>query len=280
VIDVHTHPVLVEETMEKDPDMLRVVREVFGLGNRPQPLRTFLLHMEVAGVDKSVLLPIDCTTTRGAKIYSNEQIAELVEAAPDKFIGFASVDPHSGTAPQELERAVKDLELGGLKLAPSIQNFRPNDEKLFPIYEKAVELDLPIMMHSGVSWEPGTTLKQCHPSLLEDVALRFPGLRICVAHFGWPWVMDTVALMLKYENIYADTSCLYFDTPKEFIQFTFSKQIPTTWIERTLRRQVMFGSNFPRIETVKMVEAVKSLGLSEGAAELVFEKNAERFLGR
>lgn len=279
MIDVHTHPVLVEETMKKDKDMLRVVREVFGLGNRAQPLETFLLHMEVAGIDRSVLLPIDCTTTRGCKIFSNEQIADLVDLAGDRFIGFASVDPHSKTAPEDLERAIKDLGLVGLKLAPSIQEFRPDDEKIFPIYERALELDIPVMMHSGLSWEPGTKLKSCHPGLLEEVAVKFPKLKICIAHFGWPWVMDTASLMLKYPNIYADTSCLYADTPLEFIQFTFSKQIPTTWIERTFRNQVMFGSNFPRIETVKMVEAVKSLGFTEGAVELIFRKNAERFLG-
>ena len=63
-----------------------------------------------------------------------------------------------------------------------------------------------------------------------------------------------------------------------FVGFTFSSQIPTTWIERTLRNQVMFGSNYPRIETVKMVDAVSSLGFSEGAAGLIFEENARRFM--
>ena len=37
MIDVHTHPVLVQETMEKDKDMERIVREVFDLQNRASP---------------------------------------------------------------------------------------------------------------------------------------------------------------------------------------------------------------------------------------------------
>lgn len=280
MIDVHTHPVLVQEMMEKDKEMIRVTKEVFGLHNRPQPLETFLLQMEVSGVDRSVLLPIDCTTSRGCKIFSNEQIAELVQMAGGEFIGFASVDPHSSDAPRELEGAIRDLGLLGLKLAPGIQEFRPDDEKLFPIYGMAQELGVPLLIHSGLSWEPGSKMEQCHPGLLEKVAAAFPRLRICLAHFGWPWVRETVALMLKYPNVYADTSCLYADTPAEFVQFIFSREVPTTWLERSLRNQVMFGSNYPRIETVKMVEAFSGLGLTQGAKKLIFERNAERFIGR
>lgn len=279
MIDVHTHPVLVQEIMDRDGDMLRKVREVFDLQNRPQPLETFFLQMEVSGVDRSVLLPIDCTTSRGCKIYSNEQIAQLVEMGEGKFIGFASVDPQSKTAPDDLEAAVKDLGLEGLKLAPGIQEFSPDQPGVFPVYERAAELGIPVMMHSGLSWEPGSQLEPCRPLLLERVAVKFPELRICIAHFGWPWIMETAALMMKYPNIYADTSCLYADTPMEFLNFTFSKQIPTTWIERTLRNQVMFGSNYPRIETVKMVDAVRSLGFSRGAERLIFEDNARKFIG-
>ena len=279
MIDVHTHPVLVEETMKKDKQMLKVTKEVFGLHNRPQPLETFLLQMDVAGVDKSVLLPIDCTTSRGSRIHSNQQIAELVDRAKGRFIGFASVDPHSKTAPDDLEKAVKDLGLKGLKLAPGIQEFRPDDEKVFPIYRKASELGISLLIHGGLSWEPGSKLDPCRPLLLENVAVKFPKLKICIGHFGWPWVMDTVALMFKYPTIHADMSCLYADTPMEFIHHTFSSQVPTTWIERSLRNQVMFGSNYPRIETVKMVEAVRALGLTEGALERIFQKNAESYLG-
>jgi predicted TIM-barrel fold metal-dependent hydrolase len=83
---------------------------------------------------------------------------------------------------------------------------------------------------------------------------------------------------MKYPNLYTDTACLYADTPMEFVNFTFSGQIPTTWIERTLRNQVMFGSNYPRFVTVNMVEAVRSLGFSMGATRLIFRENARKFM--
>jgi predicted TIM-barrel fold metal-dependent hydrolase len=100
-----------------------------------------------------------------------------------------------------------------------------------------------------------------------------------LAHWGWPWVWDATALALKYPNVFLDTSCLYYDGPTEFFQFVFSKQIPTTLIERSLRNQVVFGSNYPRVEIKNIVRALKSLSLTEGCLEKIFSTNAERLLG-
>ena len=104
-------------------------------------------------------------------------------------------------------------------------------------------------------------------------------MKIVIAHFAWPWVLEAVMLALKYPNVYIDTSCLYFDNPVDFVNFVMTKQVPLTVIERSLRNQIVFGSNYPRVEIKNMVKAVKSLELSEGCLELVFRKNAERLLG-
>jgi predicted TIM-barrel fold metal-dependent hydrolase len=86
-------------------------------------------------------------------------------------------------------------------------------------------------------------------------------------------------LALKYPNVFLDTSCLYYDSPREFYQFVFNQQIPTTLIERSLRNQVVFGSNYPRVEIKNMVRALKSLSLTEGCLEKILSTNAERLLG-
>ena len=57
------------------------------------PLETLLLELDVAGLQQVVLLPIETTRTRGVAMFTNEQIAELVAMAPERLIGFASVDP-------------------------------------------------------------------------------------------------------------------------------------------------------------------------------------------
>jgi len=279
MIDFHTHPLLIREMWERYPDLRRIARDIFFIRNRPQPLKTFLLELDVSGLDRAVLLPIDASTTKGCQIYSNELIAELCEMS-DRFIGFASVDPHKESAVDDLEHAVKGLKLRGLKLSPPTQEFYPNNAELaYPIYEKAQSLGIPIVFHAGMSWEPRVKAKYGQPIHLEDVAHDFPDLNIVIAHFGWPWVLETVMLALKYPNVYIDTSCLYFDNPKDFIAFVMSKQIPLSVIEKSLRHKIVFGSNYPRVEVKNMTKAVKSLGLSDGCLKLIFEGNAKKLLG-
>lgn len=278
MIDFHTHPVLVREMIERYPELERVAREIFFIGNNFQPLETFLLELDVSGLNRAVLLPIDCTSTRGAPIWSNEQIAELCRMS-ERFIGFASVDPHQPDAPAKLKRAIEDLGLRGLKLAPGIQEFYPNDPALCPLYEKAQELGISILFHAGMSWEPRAKAGYGRPIYFEDVAHDFPELKIVLAHLAWPWVVEAVSLALKYPNVYLDTSALYFDNPKEFIHFAMSEQVPVTVWERSLRKQLVFGSNYPRVEIKNMAAAVRSLGLSQGCLELVFRGNVERLLG-
>lgn len=277
MIDFHTHPVLIREFVEKYSGYERMAREVFKIGNNFQPLETFLLQMDVAGIEKAVLLPVACARAQKMDISSNEQVAELCATSP-RFLGFASVDPLSKNAARELEHAVSTLNLCGLKLDAALQQFRPDDEKVFAVYEAAEALRIPLVIHTGMSWAPGSALEDGHPLVLEKVIRRFANLNFVLAHWGWPWVWEATALALKYDNCYLDTSCLYYDGPEEFFQFVFSKQIPTTVIERSLRNKVVFGSNYPRVEIKNMVAAVRSLKLTEGCLEKVFQTNAERLL--
>ena len=279
MIDFHTHPVLIQELAKKYPDYERASREVFQIGNNFQPLETFFLQMDVAGIDRAVLLPIDCRRARKLGVSSNEQVAELC-AGSSRFIGFASVDPARKGAAKELQQAVEGLGLRGLKLDPALQDFDPHDPAAFAVYEVAESLGIPVLVHTGMSWAPETPLERCHPLSWEQPVRRFSKLNFILAHFGWPWVWDAIAMALKYPNVYLDTSCLYYDSPKEFFQFVFSKQVPTTLIERSLRNKIVFGSNYPRVEIKNMVHALKSLALTEGCLHRIFVENAERLLAK
>ncbi len=278
MIDFHTHPVLIQEFVRKYPNYERAARQVFRIGNTFQPLETFFLQMDVAGIERAVLLPIACERARKDAVSSNEQVAELCGMSK-RFIGFASVDPLKKGAARELENAVKKLGLKGLKLDPALQDFRPNTSKVFPLYECAAALKIPVVLHTGMSWAPGTPLEAGYPLSLEEPIRQFPKLNFVLAHFGWPWVWEAAALALKYPNVYLDTSCLYYDSPREFYQFVFSRQIPTTVIERSLRNQVVFGSNYPRVEIKNMVHALRTLSLTEGCLKKILRENAERLLG-
>ena len=234
--------------------------------------------MRCAGLDKLCLLPEDYSGSVGCLV-TNEEIKKLVDMAPDKFIGFASVDPRDPEAAQKLEHAFRDLKLKGLKLHPGRVHVMPSDPIMEPIYAVCEKYNKPILFHAGLSWEPDTLTSYCQPMAFESVAANHPNLRICLGHFCWPWVRETAMLMVKYPNVYADTGALYFDNAKEFYTQMLTRDIPITWIDRSLRHQVMFGSNNPRFEQIRMAQAIQELGFRESTLELIMGKNAIEFLG-
>lgn len=278
-IDIHVHPAFFEP-INKDAEQTEFRHAALDIHrNGTPPLEHIFNQMHCAGLDMLCLLPEDYTTTAGRAVVTNEEIRSLVDLAPDKFIGFASVDPKTDDCCEKLEHAFADLKLKGLKLHPSRQHFYPNDEKLEPIYRICEKYNKPILFHSGLSWEPDTLSKYARPIEFEEVAYRHPKLRICLAHFGWPWVQEAAMLMLKFPNIYADTSLLYFDSAREFYTRVLTKDIPVTWIDRSLRHQIMFGSNNPRFEQIRMAKAIQELGFRQNTLELIQGGNAIEFLG-
>lgn len=277
-IDMHVHPAFFEP-INQDAAIENRRHKVLNIHrNGTAPLAHIFNQMRCASLDKLCLLPEDYLTQTGSTVVTNEEIRKLVDLAPDKFIGFAGVDPFDEKAAEKLEYAFTELHLSGLKLHPSRQHFYPGDEILKPFISLCEKYNKPVIFHSGLSWEPDTFTKYARPAEFEELAAAHPDLRICLAHFGWPWVQETAMLMLKYPNVYADTGLLYFDNAYEFYKRIFQHDIPTTWIDRSLRHQVMFGSNNPRFEQIRMADAITKIGFRDSTLELIKGNNALEFL--
>lgn len=279
-IDMHVHADFFEPACP-DTDTAAFRRgSLQMLKTSVKPMESIFLLMKAAGLDKCCLLGRDYRISDDGQIaLPNESVKAICEAWPDKFVGFASIDPNAPDCLETLEKAFGDYKLAGLKLHPSRQRFYPAEEKMYPIYELCVKFDRPIIFHSGMSFEQNCLTEYSRPELFERVAASYPKLRICLAHFGWPWVRETAMLMVKYRNVYADTALLYFDSAREFLLQTLTKDIPWTWIDRSLRHQVMFGSNYPRFEQRRLAIALDTLGFRDSTLELIKGKNALEFLG-
>ncbi len=279
-IDIHVHPAFYEPINE-NPQMEELRHETLDIHkNGTAPLKHIFNQMRCAGLNYLCLLPEDYNTRQnGTTLVSNEEIRTLVDMAPDKFIGFAGADPRDLQAAEKLEHAFADLQLSGLKLHPGRQRFYPSGEEAQPLYDICEKYRKPVIFHSGISWEPDTLTKYCRPEAFEELAASRPGLKICLAHFGWPWCRETAMLMLKYPNVYTDTGALYFDCAREFYEQMLTRDVPLTWIDRSLRHQVMFGSNNPRFEQIRMAEALNQIGFRESTLKLIKGENAVEFLG-
>jgi predicted TIM-barrel fold metal-dependent hydrolase len=278
VIDAHFHPFFFKDVCETEK-LAQARRDLLAFYKTGrQDMRRIIEINKINGVDKAILLPFDYSTKYGDLI-TNSDIKKLVDLSNGAFYGFASIDPDREDALKELEHAFGDLNLSGLKLHPSKQEFYPSDEKMFPIYELCLKYNKPIIFHAGLSWEPNAISEYARPVNFEPIAVKFPKLRICLAHMGFPWVAETAALLAKYPNMYADTSALYFDSAYEFYKYMFTKAIDNTWLDRGIRHQVMFATNFPRWHSKRTLKAIKMLGLRDETIELITSKNALEFLG-
>lgn len=248
IVDVHTHAPLAWLV----PEYHAAVRP----GSRVQLDFTFEEHWETLSpmVDRMVVLDI----ARGAD-NQNEEIAAYAAAHPDKVVGFMSVDPLQPGALEEMERA-HALGLRGLKLGPIYQGFHPLDEQAFAVYGKAAQLGLPILIHQGATFPRTAPLKVADPLLLEDVALAFPELPIVIAHMGHPWMAETIVLVRKHPNLYADISALFY-RPWQFYNGLVLA------LEYGVQDKLLFGSDWPFTTPLETVEELRRINrFTEGTA--------------
>lgn len=117
--------------------------------NGTAPLEHIFNQMRCAGLDRLCLLPEDYSASAGCLV-ENEEIRKLVDMAPDKFIGFAGVDPRDHAACEKLEDAFTRLKLKGLKLHPGRHHVMPSDPVMEPIYAICEQYNRPIIFPTRV----------------------------------------------------------------------------------------------------------------------------------
>jgi predicted TIM-barrel fold metal-dependent hydrolase len=235
--------------------------------------------MDACEIDVAVLLPINCERSHGSKMPSNDEVADLVKHNGNRLVGFASVDPNTEEgALSELRRAHDQLGLRGLKLNPALQVFDPTGAPALRIYEEAERLNMPIIIHTGLTFSNKFSIKHDQPLQYDDIARNHPKLRICLSHMGWPWLWDAITVTIRNPNVYLDTAGTFAGTPMETVH-QISSTITTRVIENALGDRLMFGSDFPRIEENKMFDAISTLPVRKETMRKILGENAIVFLG-
>lgn len=244
----------------------------------PAPIQLLKKQYALADIRHVFLLPEDCSAQTGTVAISNDEIGYLTSLEPELFWGFASVDPRREDVEAELIRAFEALKLLGLYINTARLHIYPNDPRLMPLYDLCGKYGKPIVFQAGLCMEKDALAKYAHPMEFEEIAARYPGINICLAHVGWPWVQETAALLLKYPNLYTNTALMSFDGPYQLYRKVFLEDMGETWVEHNIADQVMFGSGSPRIRPVRSKRGLDSLGFSPETMEKVCWKNALRFL--
>lgn len=222
-----------------------------------------------------VVLAWDAETATGRPPLRNEDVARVQKDFPERFVAFASVDPHKAGSVEALQKAIEELGMRGGKFHPSLQGFDPSDERFFPLWAKAQDLGIPCIFHTGTSGigagAPGglgVRIDLSRPILLDPVAAAFPNLNIVMAHFGWPWHLEAIAIALHKSNVYLDIS----GWAPRYIPAEVVSEMKGRLVER-----VLWGSDYPFIHPTRSLDELGSLGLGEAYSKIVLG-NAQELL--
>lgn len=270
-ISVHLHPPTQEFLKGYGSAVARMASSLGAESRRlvARPIEEFIADMEAHDIERAVILPMDARTAYRDEYVPNEHVADLVRRYPDKIIGFCSVDPHMGQeAIKALDHAILDLKLSGLKLDATKQDFDPTDRRFYPLFERAQELNIPVTFHTG--WSPGFKIQYGNPVYYDILATDFPRLRINLAHFGWPWADECMAVAWNHPNVFFDLAAWRPSyIPPNVVRF----------INGALQDKALFSHDFPVIDTGLLIREFEELRLRPQVFEKVTRLNALRFLG-
>ena len=277
IVDCHTH-------VWQSPDQLGQLdlgdmpKRSRGQAPRISPNRTIWRsipsadiehHWAQSGtVDKSIVLGFKSRYLR-AEI-PNQYVADYVRRFPQKLIGFAGIDPTERDAVGEVKIAKNDLQLRGLTISPANQDFHPTDSRAMRVYAEAERLGMPVLIHPGSQFTEHSKLEFGRPYLLDEVARSFPQLRIVIAQLGQPWVDETILLLGKHANVFADVSGLLRHPWQAYNALTSA-------YEYGVIDKLLFGSDFPYTNATECIETLYSINqLAQGTNLPVVPREALR----
>jgi len=271
VIDFHLHVTRAEEYNEWFLGWMSRLHGERGLDQLRTVLASpegLLRYMDDQGIDYVVALAEMNTMVTG--VSTNDRVAEFCRGN-DRLIPFGNINPYvTFNQVAELERCISELGIKGLKLYPTYQHFYPNDNRLFPLYERAQELSIPVMVHTGSSVFPGSLMKYGDPLFLDEIAVFFPELKIIQSHAGRGFWYDRAFFLAGlHENVYMDITGL---PPQNLLKY-----FPD--LERNANK-IIFGSDWPGIIDIKSnVRAIMELPISTSTKTKILGENAAVVLG-
>jgi predicted TIM-barrel fold metal-dependent hydrolase len=187
-------------------------------------------------------------------------VADYVGKHPDQLIGFLSLDPTQEGWERELRQGHEELGLRGIKLLPMYAGFRPDEERLDPLWKYAQHHRLPVLLHTGTTFIAQAPLECTLPRHLDRVAIRFPEVKLILAHLGHPYEGECVVVIRKHPNVYADVSALHY-RPFQLYHSLMLVQEYGVW------DKLLFGSDYPFTTVNASVEGLRRLNaMLEGTA--------------
>jgi uncharacterized protein len=188
-------------------------------------------------------------------------VADFVAGTPDKLVGFASCDPTQEGYLEELREGIETLGLVGVKMGPMYACFDPRDPRCAPVYRYCQERGLPILFHSGTTFNSAAPLGFSRPWLFDEVAIAYPHLRMVLAHVGHPFCDECLVVIRKHKYVYADISALYY-RPWQFYNMLIIAQ------EYRVTHKLLFGTDYPFATALESIAGLRQVNHIIGTSDL------------
>lgn len=265
-IDFHVHA-FVDAIAERAVSKLKSTMLSSGYPDPKMPVTNGTIaelfgKLDEWGVDAGVLLPIATKPSQQTSI--NNWAAEI---QCERLYCYGTVHPDAEDVYEELER-IKSLGLRGVKFHPDYQEFLADEERLFPIYRKCAELNLPVIFHAGLDCL-SMDLIHCTPQMGANICDNVPELTFIMAHLGGNRCWDDVEKYLVGRNVYLDTA---------FIAGALSDEQLLRIIKNHGADKILLASDCPWDSTADEIALINRLELSKEEKDMIFYKNALKLL--
>ena len=275
IIDIHIH---IQPLDMFKPSALKLIqhgrKDYAEIEKYSGSAMEFLKFLDEAEIERAGLINYVSPEVIGFGPEVNDWIAKYCSVKPERLLAFGSVHPKFvPDAGAEVQR-LKEIGIRGLKVHPSHQLFAPNAYRdgfgpLAAMYEKAQEVGLPVMIHTGTSIFPGARNLYAQPMLADDLGVDFPDLVVILAHGGRPlWMEEAFFLVRRHKNMYMDVSGI----PPQKLMECFPR------IEE-IADKVLFGTDWPGpgVPGVRgNIAKFRALPISPVAQQKILYDNAAR----
>jgi hypothetical protein len=201
-------------------------------------------------VDASLVFAFRCAANEAC--VPNEFVARYVSGSGGRVLGVAAVDPTEDDAASQAAEWLDRREFCGLTVSPAVAGFHPADSRAMRVYQVAAERGKPVFFCQGGPWPIGGRLEYARPSLLDEVALEFPDLRVVISSLGYPWVEECLMLLANRPNVWADLAGLLRRPWQAYNALVPAHQFGVT-------DKLLFASDFPFSTPAEAIEGIYRL---------------------
>ena len=191
----------------------------------------------------------------------DEYVAQFVARNPQKLYGFAACDPTQGGYLEELRYAIETLGLVGVKMGVMYAGHDPRDPRCHPVYAYCQERGLPVLFHTGTTFNRLAPLAATRPWLWDEIAIQYPELRMVLAHISHPYCEECLVVIRKHPHVYADISALYY-RPWQFYNALIAAQ------EYKVTHKLLFGTDYPFTDTTASIGGLRTINRVTGSSGL------------